>query len=271
MMSAFYRYLDDDFNLSHTLSPNPDQSRFVLHTHSKVELFYFVKGSGTFHIEGSAYPLESGDLLIMQPAESHYIELDLTQPYERKVLHFNQDILNAIDPKGYLSSSFLSHTPGTQNLYKSHHFHFGSCEHYFDTMMTPGPDPRVSIFAGLVPLLHELCSIHTSFSEDMNSAPDSIAYQIMRYLNDNLDKSISLADVCRTFYISSSQLCRIFRKSTGVTVKSYLTVKRLVKAKQLIDAGKHATHVYSQCGFSDYSSFYRAYVKHYGCAPTKHS
>lgn len=268
-MSAFYRYIDDDFNLSHTLSPTPDQSRFVLHTHPKVELFYFVKGSGTFHIEGNAYPLESGDLLIMQPAESHYIELDLTQPYERKVLHFNLDVLKAIDPKGYLSSPFLSHIPGKQNLYKSHRFHFGSCEHYFDTMMTPGPDPRVSIYAGLVPLLHELYSIHTNFSEDVNSVPDSVAYQIMRYLNENLDKAISLSDICRTFYISRSQLCRVFRKSTGVTVKSYLTVKRLVKAKQLIDAGEQATHAYLRCGFNDYSSFYRAYVKYYGCAPTK--
>ena len=268
-MSVLYRYVDDDFRLSRTFSSTPDPLRFPLHTHPSVELFYLIKGAGTFHIEGSAYPLEIGDLLIMQPAESHYIELDPTQPYERIVLHFDFDVLKAIDPAGYLCSPFLSHAPGKQNLYKSYRFRFGSCAHYFDTMMTAGSDPRVSIFAGLVPLLHELCGIHTSCSEDVNSVPDSIAYQIMRYLNENIDKPISLSDICRTFYISRSQLCRVFHKSTGVTVKSYLTAKRLVKAKQLIDAGAHATHVYPQCGFSDYSSFYRAYVKHYGCAPTK--
>ena len=268
-MPSFYRYVDDDFSLSHSLSPTPDQSRFVLHTHHRVELYYFVKGSGTFHIEGSAYPLESGDLLIMQPAESHYIELDLTQPYERKVLHFDPEVLKTVDPNGHLFSPFFTHIPGKQNLYKSHLFRHGSCEHYFDTMMTPDPDPRISIFAGMIPLLHELCSIHENLCEDANSVPDSVAHRIIRYLNQNMEKPVSLSDICQRFYISKSQLCREFRKSTGVTVKSYLTVKRLVKAKQLIDAGEYATHVYPQCGFNDYSSFYRAYVKYYGCAPTK--
>lgn len=268
-MSTLYQYSDDDFNLCHNLSLTPDQSRFVLHTHPRVELYYFVKGSGTFFIEGSAYSLESGDLLLMQPTESHYIELDLTQPYERKVLHFDFDALKAVDPAGYLCAPFLARKLGKQNLYKSYRFRFGSCEHYFDTMMTPGSDPRISIFAGLVPMLHELCCIHAGLSEDANSAPDSLAYQIMRYLNQNIDKPISLSDICQKFYISKSQLCRVFRNSTGVTVKTYLTVKRLVKAKQLMDAGEHATHVYLQCGFNDYTSFYRAYVKYYGCSPTK--
>ena len=171
-MPSFYRYVDDDFSLSHSLSPTPDQSRFVLHTHHRVELYYFVKGSGTFHIEGSAYPLESGDLLIMQPAESHYIELDLTQPYERKVLHFDPEVLKTVDPNGHLFSPFFTHIPGKQNLYKSHLFRHGSCEHYFDTMMTSDPDPRISIFAGMIPLLHELCSIHENLSEEANSVPE---------------------------------------------------------------------------------------------------
>ena len=268
-MPSLYRYMDKDLSISHTLSPTPDQSQFVLHTHHKVELFYFVKGSGTFHIEGSAYPLESGDLLIMQPTESHYIELDLTQPYERKVLHFDPVILKGIDPQGTLFSPFLEHIPGKQNLYKSHRFRYGSCEHYFETMMTPGPDPRISIFAGLIPLLHEICNIHANLPESADSAPDSMAHRIIRYLNQNIEKPITLEDICQKFYISKSQLCREFRKSTGVTVKSYLTVKRLVKAKQLIDDREYATHVYPKCGFNDYSSFYRAYVKYYGCAPTK--
>jgi mannose-6-phosphate isomerase-like protein (cupin superfamily) len=67
-MRAFYEYKDEDFELSHSYSRVPDQSRFVLHTHEKAELYYFVSGAGVFHIEGSDYPLQSGDLLLMQRA-----------------------------------------------------------------------------------------------------------------------------------------------------------------------------------------------------------
>lgn len=267
-MSCMYEYTDTHFSLSHSLSPAPDPSQFRLHTHQKAELYYFVRGSGVFHIEGSAYPLESGDLLLMQSAESHYIELDTTQPYERKVLHFDLAILNILDPQGYLSEPFLARKPGKQNLYKSYRFPSGSCEHYFDTMMSPGPDPRISIFAGLIPLLHTLCSLRSGSAEVPDTESDPVEYRIMRYLNQNIHRPISLNDICQKFYISKSQLCRVFRNSTGVTVKHYLTVKRLVRAKQLIDAGQRATHVYLQCGFNDYSSFYRAYVKYYGTAPT---
>ena len=268
-MSIIVQYNDGDFALSHTLSPMPDPAKFALHTHDRVELYCFLRGHGVFHIEGNSYPLEQGDLLLMQGVESHYIELDKSQPYERMVLHFNLDVLRQLDPQGYLNAPFLNREPGKQNRYRAGQFRGGSCEHYFNTMLRLSPDPRVSIFAGLIPLLCELCQLHSSHQASSPSAADSVGYQIMRYLNRNLSQRICLDDICREFYISKSQLCRIFRDSTGVTVKQYLNAKRLVKAKQLMDAGQQPTHVYLQCGFNDYSSFYRAYVKYYGTAPTQ--
>lgn len=265
----YYKYASKEFNLSHTRTERPDQSQFALHTHSTAELYYFVQGSGTFHIEGSAYRLEPGDLLLMQSAESHYIELDTTQPYERKVLHFNMGALAQVDPHGYLLAPFLARTPGKQNLYKPRYFRGGSCAHYWDTMMQAEPDPSVSVFAGLIPLLHELCTIQSVSVHEETSAPDSAEYRIVRYLNENIHAQISLNDICQQFYISKSQLCRVFRSCTGVTVKHYITVKRMVRAKELLDAGQHPTHIYTQCGFNDYSSFYRAYRKYYGISPGK--
>lgn len=268
-MSDFYSYTDQDFSLSHTLTANPNPEHFFLHTHAKAELYYFIKGSGSFHIEGSAYQLEPGDLLLMRPTESHYIEVDTRQPYERKVLQFNMDSLKLLDPSGCLLAPLLDRKAGKLNLYKPHRFRGGSCEHYIHTMMSAEPDPRVSIFAGLVPLLHELCGIQTQLKAEPDTEPDSVEYRILRYLNKNIDKQISLDDICQKYYISKSQLCRVFRSCTGVTVKQYLTVKRLVKAKQLIDAGQKPTHIYTQCGFNDYSSFYRAYHKFYGISPAE--
>lgn len=267
-MRALYEYNDEDFGLSHSYSPVPDQSRFVLHTHSKAELYYFVSGSGVFHIEGSDYPLASGDLLLMQSAESHYIELDKSKPYERRVLHFNMDALKDIDPTGCLLRPFLDRPPGKQNLYRANCFQGGSCEHYFRAMMNPSPDPRISIFAGLIPLLCELCRLQSAPLYASQATQDPVGYRIIQYLNQNIETNISLDDICQKFYISKSQLCKIFRESTGVTVKQYLNAKRLVRAKQRIDGGELPTHVYLQCGFNDYSSFYRAYVKYFGAAPT---
>lgn len=268
-MSHLYKYADGDFDLGHTLSPVPNPSDFKLHTHSQAELYYFCGGSGVFHIEGSDYTLEPGDLLVMQSAEAHYIELDTSQPYERKVLHLNTASLRAIDPKGILLRPLLDRKPGKNNLFKSCQFRGNSCEHYFDTMLLPGEDPRVNIYAGLIGLLHELNRIRMQNADAAETAQDTTAYRIIRYLNKNLDTPITLEDICHRFYISKSQLCRIFRAATGTTVRQYLTIKRLVKARQRIEAGERATHVYLQCGFNDYSSFFRAYSKHFGHSPSE--
>lgn len=269
-MSTFFSYGDKDFSLSHTLTEQPDPSSFHMHTHANAELYYFVKGRGVFRIEGSEYPLESGDLLVMQPTESHLIVPNPKYPYERKNLHFNAEVLRCIDPNCQLLSSILSRKPGKHNVFKAGDFLGGSCEHYFDAMMSTIGDPRVNIFAGLIPLLNEMHQIHLRRCEEDESDIDTVEYRVIRYINKNLTRPISLDDICDTFYLSKTQLCRLFKDATGTTVWKYITTKRLVRARQLIEAGENPTHIYaSQCGFSNYSSFYRAYVKHFGCAPTK--
>ena len=205
----------------------------------------------------------------MQPAESHYIEVDLKQPYERKMIHFDMSVLRTVDPKGNLLAPILDRNPGKQNLYKPFLFRGGSGGHYFDTMFNWDSDPRVSIFVGLVSLLHELCTLKGKLAEEPMMAPDTMEYRILQYLNQNIAQPITLQNICQQFFISRSQLYRLFRGATGVTVKRYLTVKRLVYARQRIEAGEAASSVYLQCGFNDYSCFYRAYVKYFGAPPTK--
>ena len=40
-------------------------------------------------------------------------------------------------------------------------------------------------------------------------------------------------------------------------------------AKKYLKKGHHPTSVYLECGFNDYSTFYRAYKARFGASPTK--
>ncbi len=95
--------------------------------------------------------------------------------------------------------------------------------------------------------------------------------RIVNYIEENLGNDISLEDICNEFFLSKSQLCRMFKKSMGSTVWNYFTIKRLHKAKNMIDSGELPTEVFSLCGFNDYSVFYRACKRHFGQSPAKNA
>ena len=102
--------------------------------------------------------------------------------------------------------------------------------------------------------------------------PDAIEKpikKIINYINDNYSHPISLDSLCEKFFISKYYLCRIFKKHTGLSVHQYIKEKRLLLFEELQKEGKSCTECAALSGFSDYSSFYRAYVNKYGKSPEK--
>lgn len=267
-MSVIYEYKNAVFSLFHRIDEHPNVTAYKMHTHDDVEIYLLLAGHGLFHIEGTSYPLSPGDVLVMRPAESHYIELTSDGPYERAVINFNLDAFSAIDPDGLLTKPILKREAGRHNQYKSFAFHGGSSMGYWQTMMSEAGDPYVNLLAGLIGLLREIHNIFYQ-QEDQETAADMLEYRIVQYINDHIREPLGLEDICKQFFVSKAQLCRLFRKTTATTVWQYITVKRLVLARQLLEQGESPTKLYTQCGFNDYSTFYRAYVKHYGCAPAQ--
>ena len=96
---------------------------------------------------------------------------------------------------------------------------------------------------------------------------DSHVEQVISYINNHYAEEIDLEILASTFFISPNYLCRIFRKSTGLTVHDYIRRKRLSKVRELRGNGKSISEAAMLSGFSDYSSFYRTYKKLMGCSP----
>lgn len=98
---------------------------------------------------------------------------------------------------------------------------------------------------------------------------DPLALQIMEYINENFGRQLSLSDIANRFYISVSTVCHCFRASFGISVKKYLSEKRMVEARQRLRRGEKAQEVCTALGYPNYSTFYRAYKTHFGTAPSE--
>ena len=97
---------------------------------------------------------------------------------------------------------------------------------------------------------------------------EDIGVKVRRYINDHISKDISLDTLSKCFFVSKYYLCRAFKKRNGVSIHGYITHKRVMYAKQLIDNGETASGAAYKVGFCDYSAFYRAYVKIIGKSPS---
>ncbi len=121
---------------------------------------------------------------------------------------------------------------------------------------------QTKLFA-LLDLINE-AYIKKDFSE--YNEPQRLSEQIVRYVNANLFKEISVPSLAEKFFLSTSQFSRIFKQATGAAPWEYITIKRLASAKEIIRRGASAQYAAESCGFGDYSAFYRSYVKYFGCS-----
>ena len=92
--------------------------------------------------------------------------------------------------------------------------------------------------------------------------------ELVQYMDAHLAEDLDIDDLAERFYISKYHMMRLFRRETGYTVHTYLCQRRLQQARELIDGGMRATEACYRSGFRSYSSFTRAYAKHFGTTPT---
>ena len=114
-----------------------------------------------------------------------------------------------------------------------------------------------------------LLLIGDTYTVSREKKSEALCKRVEKYLSENLDKNVDLDSLARHFFVSKYYLCRAFKSYTGITLHSYVTSKRLLFSKKLIESGEAASDVAYKVGFGDYSAFYRAYVKLFGVSPTK--
>ena len=90
----------------------------------------------------------------------------------------------------------------------------------------------------------------------------------LNLINNDLFKINSISEIANKLFVSETYLYKIFKKELKVTPKQYINEKKLLAAQNMILLGRKPTYVYKICGFTDYSSFYRNYLKLFKTPPS---
>lgn len=245
-----------------TLTKNPNLDEFHMHAHDFYEIYCFLSGDAKYFVEGNIYKLRPGDILFIKKAEAHTLLINSPVPYERIIINFNSDALTA--PEAVRLLSFFDTLPlGSGNRFPSSMFKDRHWHYYIDKMLSyTDAEKRGLYLSVLINEMYESCFDVLNIQTEKDDFSDIIAY-----LNSHLTEQLTLESICARFYLSKSQLNRKFKRMTGSTVWEYITAKRLLMAKELLQGGEPPSKVCSKCGFNDYTSFFRAYKAKFSSAP----
>ena len=203
-------------------------------------------------------------LLLIPPNCFHGVTVKSAEPYRRIAVHFRPELLDGAE-RPLLMGLFhaerifypeLSNS-GIGFLVQS----IADCKNLEESLRT------IAIKHRFISLLTHIYKIH---SQKMPYAapPDRRIQAVLRYVNSNLQKSITIAQLVSRFHISRNHLNILFRRETGTTIHRYILLKRLTIVRTEIWNGCGVEQAVYKAGFNDYSSFFRAYKKFFGSKPS---
>jgi len=266
-VSQNQKQLNERIRASRTLVTDVTPGFYSMHAHEYHELYCLLLGHADFLVEGTRYPLAKGDIVLVRKGEAHMINYRDTEPYERILIHFRDEAVSERDsaPSGI---RMLLSTPlqGQMNHFRAAAFAEKNWFYYLTRMLTEN-DPVQQLYLHVLLLeMSEALPLIDKAPSDQTCEPVSKA---IAYISRHLSDKLTLEDICGEVFLSRSQLNRLFQKTTGHTIWSYVTLKRMLLAKELLRKGERPSQVFGRAGYTDYSTFYRAYTGFYGISPSE--
>jgi AraC-like DNA-binding protein/mannose-6-phosphate isomerase-like protein (cupin superfamily) len=255
----------ENFRYRHHTTADPVNTKFPRHAHKTCEIIYLVGGDISYVIETQRFRLVPGDIVLVPASRHHFAVTEGNVPYERAVLDFPETMVDMDLIQRVIPETRVYHTasiPAFRDLYSR-------LDSYADF---PHKRDRERLAAAvLTELLCLLCGLDPSLAVPAGGRQDSTVESALKYMEENLTTIRSMDEICHALYISPSHLCKAFGEVLNTSPLRYLRRRRMHHAHDLLRSGERPTNLYQECGFRDYSSFYRAYREYFGISPADQS
>ncbi len=136
---------------------------------------------------------------------------------------------------------------------------------------TASSEKAAELFAALI--FNELiCAIDPTMGKKSPSINESKHIgAIETYINNNLQKKITLSDVASQVYLSNRQVARILQKEYGCTLSQLVIEKKLALAKMLLkDTDMKIGEIASSVNLGAENYFYLIFKKKFGVSPLRY-
>lgn len=257
----------------------PVNIAFPLHVHSFCEIYLFLNGSVNYLIENEIFQLQKNDILIIPAGCIHQSLIqDNEAVYERinvwikpeaahKLSTGDLDLTNCLTRETVRSNYLI---PGYTNENKLIRTAIEQLE-LLESQPRFARDVSIRDFLRQIIIYsHHYCTSDLGSQARKQALCNPLVSAVIDTVSAKLSESITLDSLSAALYVSKYHLAHTFKEHMGVSVHQYIINLRLAKAKQMIDERKSMTEICEECGFSNYSNFYKLFKARMGISPTQY-
>jgi AraC-like DNA-binding protein len=258
-----------------------------IHSHEFVELIYVVSGEAVHRFGDEQYPLRSGDIVIINPSESHTFEIEPGKEIEIINCLFMHDVIldTCLRELGvsettdyYYVLPFLDRSERFHHCLSLNLIEAARVLHLLEFMLSEWTEKSsgfvTTIRVKLVELFLLLSRLYSRSTGNQTggyqpySANEQLAQRITDFLEHHFEEKLCVASISKQFNISTRQLNRIYRQITGMSILEQIHQNRIERAKRyLLESDDKVIQIAHKVGYDDSAFFSHLFHRCVGCSP----
>ena len=228
--------------------------------HSFYEIMMLDEGEIEYAVESKRYVMRRGDVLLVSAGSYHLEKSIIKAPVSLYCLGFFPDNIGCSELCSEIFERGRLISLGEDSAFTSL---LASARGKLSKSKSNAPEFIKALSEAAVMILGDLDA-----SEDRGEEIKNVTVRrVIDYVNKNLTSINSCEDISRAMFFSSSYVRAIFKREMGIGIMEYVRKKRILFAHRRMKHGEKPTEIYAECGFSNYPSFYRAYLDYFGYSP----
>ena len=246
-------------------------------------LFYILHGSGEIIIEGTAYPIKAGSVILFQAGTEYVWQIKdmryiaINSDYTQDFLHIRKSfspISAEVFPQDNFSKKIdfcdcaelndaivLSVFPSIESKITSLAVEINTSVDFKDELLS---SMLKSIIISIVRQNRE-----KGTSGDVKTA--FLTRQVIEFIQENYNKPIKSTDLAEHFFFNPSYMNRVFKAHTGFSIRTFIIDYRINQAMELLRTQTTSVNETAiMVGFTDIPHFIKTFTARVGKTPTQY-